>query len=739
MLLSRSIRAHASGRVLWRNALTLGASSGFAARRGACASARRSHGSSAAASAPAFAAARPRHLQQQMRFVGVAAATAVRQLRLQQQRRLCSQQPKKPAAASEASSTTIGHHNAKEDGKKRSAIAMLRRIAWEIWPKEKGEGRLRAQVCVAVSCVFATKLIGIGVPYWFKGIVDALSSDPLVVAQAFNPLGTSILGLVLAHSLFRTLQFLTQEARGVLFAPIVQDAMRKLSGRVIAHLHNLPLSYHVNRQTGAVARSIERGTKAVDRLLNFALFHIVPTALELVLVSGVLYWQAGLPFAATALGAVGAYTVFTFQLSAWRISVRKEMNQTDNKASARLVDGLLNYETVKYFQNEAYELRRYDQYVRDYSKKAVLTTQSLGFLNFGQQFIFTAALGLSMAMSVTRVASGTMTLGDLVLVNTLLMQLSIPLHFLGTVYRELSAALTDMEKLFELLALETNEEADRRNNADTAVVPFEFKGGDIEFRDVRFNYKSDQQMLKGVSFKIPAGSSLGVVGPSGCGKSTLVKLLFKFYSPQSGQVLVDGQDVNTVESTGLRVHMGVIPQDTVLFNDTLMHNVRYGRLDATDDEVKDSVHKAGLHEAVLGFSEQYETRVGEMGVKLSGGEKQRVSIARTLLRGAPILLADEATSALDTRTETRAMAALRECSAPRALTSLIIAHRLSTVKSCDAILVLKEGEVHEYGTHEELLEAGGLYASLWEQQLQDTKELLGQHGDAAEQAQASSA
>ena len=439
------------------------------------------------------------------------------------------------------------------------------------------------------------------------------------------------------------------------------------------------------------------------------------------LVALVLYLEAGLPFALTALGAVAAYTVFTFKLSSWRIGVRKQMNALDSKSSSQIVDGLLNYETVKYFQNEKHEVTRHDSVLAEYAKKATITTQSLGFLNFGQQFIFTFALGLSMAMSVARVSAGTMTLGDLVLVNTLLMQLSIPLHFLGTVYRELQSAVTDMSVLFDLLNKRTayQLECESAGHPDH-FAEFTYKGGNIKFDNVVFHYKPEQPMLRGLSFEIPAGTSLGVVGPSGCGKSTIMRLLYKFYAPNGGNITVDGQDIHSVTSESLRKHIGVIPQDTVLFNDTILYNIRYGDLSATDEQVFAASKKAGLHDSVLTFSEQYQTIVGERGLKLSGGEKQRVAIARALLRSAPILLADEATSALDSRTERGAVDALEALGDHgNSLTSLMIAHRLSTIKHCDAILVLKQGKMVEYGTHDELIALRGLYHDLWEQQLQE--------------------
>eukprot|EP01060_Flectonema_neradi_P007865 TRINITY_DN15580_c0_g1_i1.p1 TRINITY_DN15580_c0_g1~~TRINITY_DN15580_c0_g1_i1.p1 ORF type:complete len:676 (+),score=108.33 TRINITY_DN15580_c0_g1_i1:59-2029(+) len=623
---------------------------------------------------------------------------------LRSQLRYCSSKLKTPTTTAEAAAATTTKK------KKRAPADIAFDVIKAIWPG-KGEWRLKAQIVTAVGCVFATKFFGIAVPYWFKGIIDSLSTDAVVAAAAFNPIGVSAIGLVCCYTLCKVLQAATQEARSALFATVVQDAIRRLSIQTATHLHQLTLNFHLNRQTGALAKSIDRGTKAVDRLLNFTLFHILPTALELILVSLVLYREAGLPFVVTACTAVGAYTVFTFVVSSWRIQVRKQMNKFDSDSSGLIIDGLLNYETVKYFQNEKYEVQKYDQVLREYSAMAAKTAQSLSFLNLGQQLIFTSALAAAMGMSVARVASGAMTLGDLILVNTLLMQLSMPLNFLGTVYRELQTAVTDMDNLFTLLT-ENQPPAE----PDTQFV---FKAGEIEFRNVFFNYRKDQPVLRGLSFKVPAGHSVGIVGPSGCGKSTIHRLLFKFHTPHAGSIFIDGQDITSVNSSSLRTHFGVIPQDCVLFNDTVLHNIKYGRIDATDEECIEASRKAGLHDTVLGFADGYNTKVGERGLKLSGGEKQRVSIARCLLRRAPILLADEATSALDTRTEALTMDSLRETRSGQPLTSIIIAHRLSTIRECDAVLVLKDGLQHEYGSHAELMERKGLYYDMWMRQQTD--------------------
>ena len=623
-----------------------------------------------------------------------------RRCNLRSQMRFCVNNWKPPAEVKKAK-------------EKRTPADITMGVIRTIWPT-KGQWRLKFQIMTAFGCVFGTKLFGIAVPYWFKGIIDSLSVDPTIVLQAFNPIGVSALGLVVCYTLCKVLQAATQEARGALFATVVQDAIRRLSVQTATHLHQLNLDFHINRQTGALAKSIDRGTKAVDRLLNFALFHIIPTALELILVSAVLYREAGLPFVLTACTAVTAYTVFTIIVSTWRIEVRKTMNKHDTESSGLIIDGLLNYETVKYFQNEKYEVDRYDEILRKYSKDAAKTTQSLSFLNLGQQLIFTSALAVAMGMSVTRVAAGTMTLGDLILVNTLLMQLSMPLNFLGTVFRELQTAVTDMDNLFTLLS--------SNQPPPEPETKFVFKSGEIEFRDVFFSYRTDQAVLKGLSFKVPAGHSVGVVGPSGCGKSTIHRLLFKFHFPSSGTILVDGQDITEISSESLRSHFGVIPQDTVLFNDTILHNIRYGKIGATDEECYEASKKAGLHETVMGFPDGYSTKVGERGLKLSGGEKQRVSIARCLLRNAPILLADEATSALDTRTEALTMDSLRDTHNEQPLTSIIIAHRLSTIRDCNAVLVLKEGLQHEYGSHSELMEKKGLYYDMWMRQQTDTEE-----------------
>eukprot|EP01062_Namystynia_karyoxenos_P063298 TRINITY_DN56119_c0_g1_i1.p1 TRINITY_DN56119_c0_g1~~TRINITY_DN56119_c0_g1_i1.p1 ORF type:complete len:688 (+),score=309.66 TRINITY_DN56119_c0_g1_i1:183-2066(+) len=608
---------------------------------------------------------------------------------------------------------------------------LLRRIFGYLWPPPEHRG-LRVHVVAAVFCVFATKVFAIGVPYWFSGMIDSLSTDPATVAAAFNPLGLSVVALVIAHGVTRTMQSFTQEARNYLFAPVVQMAMRKISVQVFRHLHQLGLDFHLSRKTGELSRVIDRGVKAIDRLLLFVVFHIVPTFLEFALVALVLWREAGPEFMGVALAAVTTYSIFTFVVSQWRIKVRQEMNQADNVANTALVDSLINYETVKYFQNEKHEEDQFSRLAERYNRAGALTTKSLAFLNFGQQFIFTSSITVALLLCVAKVQAGAMTLGDMVLVNTLLMQLSIPLHFLGTVYREIQQALADMDNLFKLFE-------QRSTLKPTDGKPeFQFRGGCIEFRDVHFSYPRGKQLLKGISFTVPAGTSVGIVGPSGCGKSTILRLVFRFFDPVAGQILVDGQEVSEVTLESLRRHIGVIPQDCVLFNTTIRDNIRYGRMDASDAEVEEAARQASIHDAIMGFPAGYDTKVGERGLKMSGGEKQRIAIARCLLRGAPILLADEATSALDSKTEEETMMALRRAAqeeVARRGTALVIAHRLSTVKDCAQILVMSEGEIAESGTHDSLLAAGGLYADMWNRQQQEAVEQVAGPAEGAEEGE----
>jgi ABC-type transport system involved in Fe-S cluster assembly fused permease/ATPase subunit len=475
------------------------------------------------------------------------------------------------------------------------------------------------------------------------------------------------------------------------------------------HLHGLDLGFHVTRNTGALSRAIDRGTRGIQFVLSATLFHIAPTLFEISLVTGIFWYSYGAPFAGAVVGTLGAYTAFTVIVTQWRTRLRRDMNSIDNAAAGRALDSLVNFETVKYFNNEDHEARKYDILLAEYQKAATKVTSSLSMLNFGQQAIFSTAITAVMFMAIDDVATRQLTIGDLVMMNGLLFQLSIPLNFLGSVYRELRQSLIDMDALFALETVQSKIEL-------RGMPALDWRGGAVEFRDVNFGYEDGRSVLRGVSFAIPSGASAAVVGPSGCGKSTVLRLLYRFYDPNSGTVLVDGQDLSRVDASSLRRAVGVVPQDTILFNDTIGYNIGYGNPQAPLSEIERVAKEAEVHQLVESLPNGYNSQVGERGVMLSGGEKQRVSIARAMLKNPEILLCDEATSSLDTSTEQKIMAALRRVGEAR--TTIYIAHRLTTISHCNPIIVLKDGRVAESGTHAELLARDGVYAEMWRLQQQ---------------------
>jgi ABC-type transport system involved in Fe-S cluster assembly fused permease/ATPase subunit len=572
----------------------------------------------------------------------------------------------------------------------------------------------RGRVTLALAFLVAAKLANVGVPLLMKEIIDGLAPANALLAVP--------VALLAAYGLLRFSSTLFAELRDVLFVRVTQRAIRSVALGVFRHLHSLSLRFHLDRQTGGMTRDIERGTLGISTLLSYLIFSIVPVILEFTLVAAVLLAKFDWRFAAVTFTAVAAYLSFTFLVSEWRIEIRRRANELDSKANTRAIDSLLNYETVKYFGNERFEARRYDESLQNYEAAAVKSEASLGLLNIGQSMIIASALTALMFLAAEGVASKAFTLGDLVLVNALLIQLYIPLNALGMVYRAIKQALADMERMFTLLGA-NQEVADRPGAPELPAGPAR-----VEFRDVSFHYEPARQILHGVNFTIPAGRRVAVVGPSGSGKSTLARLLFRFYDVTGGAILVNGMDIRDVTQKSQRAAIGIVPQDTVLFNDSILYNVRYGRPEAGDDEVVAAARAAHIHDFVMSLPAQYETMVGERGLKLSGGEKQRVAIARAILKDPRILIFDEATSALDSKSEKAIQGELERISEGR--TTLVIAHRLSTVMGADEILVLDKGRIVERGPHRSLVGAGGTYAQMWALQQQE-EAAQASHRDAA--------
>ncbi|MFC0408793.1 ABCB family ABC transporter ATP-binding protein/permease [Roseomonas elaeocarpi] len=582
----------------------------------------------------------------------------------------------------------------------RGHLHTLRRLAPYLWPRNARELRLR--VVVAMLMLVAAKIANVFVPLAYARAVDALTPHGTASIAAVP------VAMVLGYGLLRVATSLLGELRDAIFVKVQARAARQIAAQVFQHLHALSLRFHLDRQTGGLSRLIERGTRGINFVLDFMLFSIVPTIFEILLVAVILWRMFSFSFAAVTLGTIGLYIAFTLSFTNWRLRFRREMNQMDQDANTKAVDSLLNFETVKYFGNERHEERRYDAALASYERAYVRSETSLNALNMGQATIIAGGLTAVMLMAASRVAAGTMTVGDFVLVNTYLIQLYLPLNMLGFVYREVKQGLVDMDSMFTLLR-EPQEVSD-----PPGAQPLPPGPGEVRFRDVRFGYRPDRAILKGLSFTVPPGRTLAIVGPTGAGKSTVSRLLFRFYDVSGGAVSVDGHDVRAVTQESLRAAIGVVPQDTVLFNDTIRYNIAYGRPDATQAEIEEAARLAQVHDFVLRLPDGYDTRVGERGLKLSGGEKQRVAIARTILKNPRILILDEATSALDTRTESEIQSALRGVS--RGRTTLVIAHRLSTVVDADEIIVLAEGQVAERGSHAALLAAGGTYAAMWRRQ-----------------------
>lgn len=569
-----------------------------------------------------------------------------------------------------------------------------------LWPKDRAD--LRARVIFALAALLIAKITTVAVPFLYGDAVDALTPGSGLQAAAIA------ISLIIAYGVARIMMQAFAQLRDAIFAKVAFNAVRQIAGRTFRHIHRLSLRFHLERRTGGLQRVIDRGTKGIDSLLSWTIFSIAPTILELLLVCGIMLWKFDVWFAVVTLATVAAYAWFTLIITNWRVKFRREMNDSDTEANTKAVDSLLNFETVKYFNAEEHEAGRFDKAMNIFARASEKTQTSLSILNTGQAAIIALGLVGVMVLAAIGVAEGRMTVGELVMVNAFLVQLYVPLNLLGTVYREITQALIDMEKMFDHLRLDP--EIEDRPGAQPLVV----KGGEIRFENVRFSYEPDREILKGISFSVPAGKTVAVVGPSGAGKSTLSRILYRFYDISSGAVTIDRQDVRDVTQKSLRAAIGIVPQDTVLFNDTLRYNIRYGRLDASDEEVEAAARLAQIEPFIAKAPQGFNTMVGERGLKLSGGEKQRVAIARTILKNPPILILDEATSALDTHTEREIQSALKAVARNR--TALVIAHRLSTVVDADEIIVLVDGEIVERGTHTALLARAGTYAAMWNRQ-----------------------
>ena len=585
-------------------------------------------------------------------------------------------------------------------------LTVLRELVPYIWPASRPD--LRMRVVFALIALIIAKAITLLVPIAYKAMVDLLTGEATGKEITAVGLAASPVFLIVAYGVGRVMMVVFGQFRDVWFTAVAQNAVRKLANRTFSHLHALSLRFHLERRTGGLNRVIERGVTGVDTIVRMAVLNSIPTAVELLMISGLIAYYFGWIYVVVVLVTVALYVAFTFWASERRIAIRRDMNDSDTEAHAKAVDSLLNYETVKYFGNEAHEARRFDASMARYEKAATRTYTSLGWLNTGQAVIFTLGTVICMLLAARDVVSGTLTIGGFVMINAILMQLYLPLNFMGMVYREIKQGLIDIETMFALLH-EPAEITDR-----PGAKPLRVTKGEIRFENVSFAYDPERQILKDVSFEVPAGKMVAIVGPSGAGKSTISRILFRFYELTSGRVLIDGQDIRDVTQASLRAAIGMVPQDTVLFNDTIFYNIRYGRPEANNAQVREAARLAQIHDFIMTLPQGYDSLVGERGLKLSGGEKQRVAIARTILKSPPVLMLDEATSALDSHTEKEIQDALERVARER--TSLVIAHRLSTVVHADNIIVLDHGAIVEQGTHLELLARGGLYASLWARQ-----------------------
>jgi ATP-binding cassette subfamily B protein len=610
--------------------------------------------------------------------------------------------PQKPSAAASGSQSSQAQARKAVSADEGNTLTTLANLWPYIWPSDRSD--LKNRVLLAIFALVIAKIVTVLSPYFFAWATDALTGE---VADLPAFIVAPVM-LVLAYNAARVLAVAFNQLRDALFARVGQHAVRQLGYLTFQHLHRLSLRFHLARRTGGLSRVIERGVKGIESIVRFTVLNGFPTILEFAIMAAVIWYQFGFFYVVIVAVMIVIYVWFTIKTSNWRINIRREMNDSDTDANSKAIDSLLNFETVKYFGNEKMEAERFDVSMAKYEKAATRTWTSLAWLNLGQAVILGVGMAACMGLSAKAVMAGEQNIGDFVLINALLMQLSIPLNFIGYLYREIRQGLADIEAMFDLLLVP----AEIQDKPD--AEPLRAVEGKIAFKDVRFHYDPDRPILKGIDFEVPAGKTIAIVGPSGAGKSTISRLLFRFYDVTGGSVEIDGQDVRNVTQDSVRHAIGMVPQDTVLFNDTIAYNIRYGRPEATDEEVVEAARMAQIHDFIERLPQGYASEVGERGLKLSGGEKQRVAIARTILKSPPILILDEATSALDTHTEREIQSALDEVSQNR--TTLVIAHRLSTVVNADQIIVLEAGQIAERGRHTELLDKGGLYASMWARQ-----------------------